>query len=199
MKKLVFLLLLLTIFLASCNPWKYASEYDHEVDFTTYKTFGLLNWERQNDEQVSAEAKEFILLAIKKELELRGYTYQKNNADLQVSVYIIINEETSYSAYANQYAGYSGYGGVAVGVGVGSGGTSVGAYGYGVQTYPFTTVKHDYNVGTFVIDLLDASKKKIVWQGLAQGRVENERPTQESVQQRVNSVFKDYPIKIIKE
>jgi hypothetical protein len=195
MKKLVFPLLL--VFLVSCNPWKYASEYDHEVDFSTYKTFGLLNWERQNDEQVSAEAKEFILLAIKKELEDREYTYQKNKADLQVSVYIIVNEETSYSAYANQYAGYTGYGNVAVGVGVGSGG--VGVYGYGVQPYPFTAVKHDYNVGTFVIDLLDASRKKIVWQGLAQGRVENERPTQESVQYRVSSVFKDFPIKRMKK
>lgn len=199
MKKLIFPLLLLIIFLASCNPWKYASNYDHEVDFTTYKTFGLLNWEKQNDEQVSQEAKKFILLAIKKELEQRGYTYQKNNADLQVSVYIIVNEETSYSAYANQYAGYTGYGAVAVGVGVGSGGASVGAYGYGVQTYPFTTVKHDYDKGTFVIDLLDDSKKRIVWQGLAQGRVANEKPTQESVQYRVNSVFKDFPVKRIKK
>lgn len=199
MKKLIFPLLLLSILLASCNPWKYASEYDHEVDFNSYKTFGLLNWERQNDEQVSTETKEFILLAIKKELEQRGYTYQKENADLQASIYIIINEETSYSAYANQYAGYSGYGGVAVGVGAGSGGAGVGVYGYGVQTYPFTAVKHDYNEGTFVVDLLDASKKKIVWQGLAQGRVAHEEPNQEIVQQRVNSVFKDFPVKRAKE
>jgi len=193
MKKLVFPLLL--VFLVSCNPWKYASEYDHEVDFNTYKTFGLLNWERQNDDQVSAETKQFILLAIKKELERRGYTYQKENADLQASIYIIVNEETSYSAYANQYAGYGGYGGVAVGVGSGG----VGVYGYGVQTYPFTAVQHDYNVGTFVVDLLDASKKKIVWQGLAQGRVAHEEPTQELVQERVNSVFKDFPIKRVKK
>jgi hypothetical protein len=199
MKKLILLVLVLVIFLSSCNPWKYTSEYDHEVDFNNYKTFGLLNWERQNDDQVSAETKQFILLAIKKELEHRGYTYQKQNADLQASIYIIVNEETSYSAYANQYAGYNGYGGVAVGVGVGSGGTAVGAYGYGIETYPFSAVQHDYNVGTFVIDLLDASKKKIVWQGLAQGRVAHEEPSQEIVQERVNSVFREFPVKRVKE
>lgn len=194
MKKFIFPLLL--IFLASCNPWKYVGEYDHEVDFNSYKTFGLLNWERQNDEQVDERTKEYILLAIKDELEQRGYTYQKKDADLQVSVFIIINEQTSYSAYADQYAGYPGYGGVAVGVGVGSGGAGVSAVGYGnVMTYPYTVVKHDYNVGTFVVDLLDHSKKKLVWQGLAQGRVAHEEPTQAKVSERVGRLFNSLPIK----
>ena len=186
------------IFLVSCNPWKYAGEYDKEADFNSYKTFGLLNWEKQNDEQVNQKTKEYILVAIKGELESRGYTYQKKDADLQVSVFIIINEETSYSAYANQYAGYGGYGGVAVGVGVGSGGTSVGAYGYGINSYPYTTVKHDYNVGSFVVDLLDHSKKKIVWQGLAHGRIAKEKPTELSVNDRVGRLFGSFPVKKVK-
>lgn len=197
MKKFIFPLLF--IFLVSCNPWKYVGKNDPEADFSTYKTFGLLNWERHNDDQVDAKTKEYILLAIKSELEQRGYTYQKKDADLQVSVFIIINEETSYSAYANQYSGYPGYGGVAVGVGVGSGGAGVTAVGYGnMMTYPYSVVKHDYDVGTFVVDLLDHSKKKIVWQGLAQGRVAREEPTQLSVSDRVGRLFSKMPVKKIK-
>ena len=190
-----FIIPIFLLFLASCNPWKYAGEYDHEADFTSYKTFGLLNWEKQNDNQVDSKTKQFILLAIKSELEARGYTYQKKDADLQVSVFIIINEETSYSAYANQYAGYGGYGGVAVGVGVGSGGAGVGAYGYGINSYPYTTVKHDYDVGSFVVDLLDHSKKKIVWQGLAQGRIAHEDANEYSINDRVGRLFGSFPIK----
>jgi len=194
MKKL--LIPLLFIFLVSCNPWKYVGEYDHETDFSNYKTFGLLNWEKHNDEQVDSETKQYILLAIKDELEKRGYTYQKKDADLQVSVFIIINEKTSYSAYANQYAGYGGYGGVAIGVG--SGGAGVGAYGYGINQYPYTVVNHDYNVGSFVVDLLDASKKKIVWQGLAQGRIANKKPDEGSVKERVGRLFGSFPVKKVK-
>lgn len=197
MKKIIFPLLI--IFLASCNPWKYLGEYDHEVDFSSFKTFGLLNWEKYNDEQVSPETKKYILMAIKGELESRGYVYQEKDADLQVSVFIIINEETSYSAYTNHYAGYAGYGSVAFGVGVGSGGTAVGAYGYGIPTYPYTIVNHDYNVGAFVVDLLDHSKKKIVWQGLAKGRIAHEEGTESSVRKKVGRLFASLPVKKVKK
>ena len=197
MKNLIFPLLI--IFLASCNPWKYVGEYDHEADFTSYKTFGLLNWEKFNDEQVSPDTKKYMLLAIKSELESRGYVYQKKDADLQVSVFIIINEETSYSAYSDHMTGYLGYGGVAVGVGVGSGGTSVGAYGYGINPYPYTAVKHDYNVGAFVVDLMDHSKKKIVWQGLAKGRLSYEEAHEGSIGTRVGRLFGSFPVKKVKK
>lgn len=199
MKKLIFPILII-LFLTSCNPWKFLGEYDHNVDFSTYKTFGLLNWDRHNDSQVSPQTKEYILMSIKDELEQRGYIYQKNNADLQVSVYIIINEETSYSAYANHYAGYSGYGGVAVGVGVGTGGVGVGAVGYGMPTlYPYTTVKHDYNVGTVIIDLLDHSKKKLVWQGIATGRIGHETASENNIKKDVRRIFQTLPVKKLKK
>ena len=197
MKKFIFPLLI--VFLASCNPWKYVGEYDHEADFNSFKTFGLLNWERSNDEQVSPETKEYMLLAIKDELERRGYVYQKKDADLQVSVFIIINEETSYSAYSDHLAGYAGYQSVAVGVGVGGGGAGVGVYGYGINPYPYTAVKHDYNVGAFVVDLLDHSKKKIIWQGLATGRIAHEDANESSIRTRVGRLFGSFPVKKVKK
>lgn len=44
-------------------------EYDHEADFSLYKTFGLLNWEKHNDDLADSETKQYILIAIKDELE----------------------------------------------------------------------------------------------------------------------------------
>ncbi len=161
MKKIILPILLIT-FLSSCNSWKFISEYDHDTDFSKYKTFGLLSWDPVNDKEVSPQTKQYILMSIKDEMESRGYIYQKDNAALQISIFIVVQEETSYSAYSNHYAGYSGYGSIGVGVGVGTGGTSVGVVGYGMPSmYPYTAVKHDYNIGTVVIDLLDHSKKKL--------------------------------------
>jgi hypothetical protein len=199
--KNIILPILVILFLSSCNTWKFVGEYDHEVDFSTYKTFGLLNWERHNDDQVSKQTKEYILMSIKNEMESRGYIYQENNADLQVSVFIIISEETSYSAYASQMAGYGGYGSVGVGVGVGSGGASVGVVGYGMAggMYPYSAVKHDYNVGTFVVDLLDPKKKRNVWQGLASGRIGNEAAKESKVQSDVNRLFQTFPVEKLKK
>ncbi len=195
MKKLLILTIITSLFVSSCNPWKFVGKHDENVDFTEYKTFGLLNWDPHNDKVVRPETKEYILLSIKSQHESRGYTYQENNADLMVSIYVIVQEKTSYSAYADHYAGYAGYGGVAVGVGVGTSGVQAGAVGYGLPTYPYTTVKHDYDVGTVVIDCLDHKKKRIVWQGLAQGRLAREAYTQKMIEKDVGKIFNSFPIK----
>jgi hypothetical protein len=197
MKKFI-LPLMIVLFLSSCNPWKFVGEYDHNVDFAQYKTFGLLNWDVTNDKVVRPETKKYILMAIKDQLEQRGYTYQENGADLMVSVFVLIQEETSYSAYANHYAGYTGYGSVAVGVGVGSGGAGVAAYGYGMPNYPYTVVNHDYNVGTMIVDLLDSSKKRQVWQGVASGRLAREQVSEKSVNKDMGRLFAKFPVAKVK-
>jgi len=198
MKKFIIPILLIFV-LTSCNPWKFVSEYDHKVDFTTYNTFGLLNWDPQNDGQVSPQTKEYILMSIKNEMEKRGYVYQKDNAELQVSVYVIVQEKTSYSAYSDHYAGYAGYGGVAVGIGVGSDGVSTAAVGYGVPMYPYTAIKHDYNVGTLIVDLLDHSAKRIVWQGVASGRLAHDNAKEGNVKKYVSRLFQKLPVKKVKK
>lgn len=200
MKKSIVVFPLLFILLSSCSSWKFAAEYDHEVDFTKYKTFGLLSWDPHNDQVMSPQTKKYILMSIKDELEARGYVYQKTKADLMVSVFAVVREETSYSAYTDHYAGYNGYGAVAVGVGVGSGGAGVGVVGYGSPSmYPYTAVTHDYDVGTIVIDLLDDAQKKIVWQGVASGRITHEEPTEKGVRDNINQLFLKMPVKKVKK
>ncbi len=198
MKKIILPVLLMLI-LSSCNPWKFAGEYDKNVDFTSFKTFGLLNWDPVNDKVVIPQTKEYILMSIKDEMEKRGYVYQKENADLQVSVYVVVQEETSYSAYNDHYAGYNGYGGVSVGVGVGTGGAGVGVVGYGMPMYPYTAVKHDYAVGTIVVDLLNHSKKRLVWQGVGTGRLNHGEVSEKTVRRDLGRLFQTLPIKKIKK
>lgn len=188
------------LLLVSCNPWKYVAEYDKNVDFNTYKTFGLLNWDPHNDKIVSPQSKEYILMAIKNELEARGYVYQENDADLQVSVFAIVQEETNYAAYSDHYAAYSGYGYLAVGVAAGSGGAGVGVVGSSLgPMYPYTVYSNDYEVGTLVIDLLDHSKKQIVWQGVASGRLGREAASEDEVNRKMSLLFKEMPVKKVKK
>ena len=198
MKSSIYVLVL--ILLVSCNPWKFVSEYDREVDFDTYKTFGLINWDPHNDKIISSQNKEYLLMAIKNEMEARGYVYQENDADLQVSIFAIVQEETNYAAYSNHYAGYSGYGYVGVGASVGSGGAGVGVVGYGLgPMYPYTVYSNDYEVGTLVIDLLDHTKKQIVWQGVASGRLGHDEATKDGVDRKISLLFKKMPVKKVKK
>lgn len=195
MKKLTILFIITSFIVSSCNPWKFVGKHDENVDFSKFKTFGLLSWDKHNDKIVKPETKQYILMAIKSQLESRGYVYKENNADLMVSIFALVEEKTSYSAYADHYAGYAGYGGVAVGVGVGSDGVSAGAYGYGMPMYPYTAVSHDYNVGTLIVDILDGAKKKVVWQGVAQGRVSQNGVTKSQVNKDMSRLFNTFPVK----
>jgi len=65
--------------------------------------------------------------------------------------------------------------------------------------YPYTAVKHDYNIGTVVIDLLDHSKKKIVWQGVATGRIANEEAKESNVKKDIERLFQKLPVKKVKK
>lgn len=53
-------------------------------------------------------------------------------------------------------------------------------------------------MGSFVVDLLDHAEKKIVWQGLAQGRLANEKLNELSVKDRNDRLFKSFPVEKIK-
>ena len=75
----------------------------------------------------------------------------------------------------------------------------VGAVGYGMPMYPYSVVKHDYNMGTVVVDLLDHSKKQIVWQGVATGRIARETASESNVKRDIGRLFKKLPVKKIKE
>ncbi len=192
---------ILVFSLMSCSSWKFLGEYDKEADFSTYKTFGLLNWNPANDKEISPETKKSLLSSIRDELESRGYTYKEHGADLQVSVFIIVNEETSFSAYSNHYSGYHGYGAVVgVGVSVGTGGAGAGVIGYGVPSpYPYTTANHNYHVGTLIIDLLDHHKKKQVWQGVASGKIGKEQASDKNIRRDIGRLFKSLPVEKIKK
>jgi hypothetical protein len=68
---------------------------------------------------------------------------------------------------------------------------------YGVWGgYPQEVETVNYQVGTLAIDLVDAAKQQLVWQGTAEGRIskkamENPGPAIDSV---VSEIFAKYPV-----
>ncbi len=64
--------------------------------------------------------------------------------------------------------------------------------------YPYTAVKHDYNVGTVVVDLLDPAKKRIIWQGVASGRVAHDEAKESNISRDVARLLQTLPVKKVK-
>jgi len=178
MKKLIFPILLL--FLYSCSSITVTSDYDREVDFTTYKTFSLLKWRDGNNVLVNEFDKRRLEVAVANEMVERGYTFAKTGGELAISIFVILEDKTSYTAYTDYYGGYGYYYGAPWGWG-GPERTSVHQY--------------DYTQGTIIFNVFDAAQKKLIWQGTAIGEVDNySERREENVRKGVAEVFARFPI-----
>jgi len=189
MSKFIFLFILVASFLYSCSSLDVTTDWDRSTDFSTFKTFSFYPWDYKNGYQLNDYDKNTILMAIQSTLEDKGYTYVKEGGDLMVSIFITIKGKTSYQAYTDHYGGWAGYGG-----GWGYYGFGYG-YGYGPGYYGTTTVtRRDYQEGTLVIDILDASKKKLIWQGIGSREVEHDLDKRdEKLPKNVHEILARFP------
>ena len=140
-------MLLLLIVASSCTSVRVAADYDKNADFNSYKTFAFFKTGIDKAE-ISDLDKRRILRAIETELTAKGFT-KSENPDLLVSIFT--KERQEVNVYNNGY----------------------GAYGYGWGWSPFYS-NFNNNVststqGSLYIDLIDAKKKELVWQGKGSG------------------------------
>ncbi len=115
-----------------------------------------------------------------------GYTLDNNNPDLTINIFLIVDQKTGTSTYADFYTS---------GIGVGY---YYGPWGYnspgGVSAY---TVMHsyDYNEGTLIVDVLDVKKKQIAWQGIAQKTIKsNPKYDGQGIKEVIAKLFMKFPL-----
>lgn len=174
MKKLKYLPLLLIFVLASCSSVNVYNDYDKQVDFTQFKTFAFYKTGVDKVE-ISDLDKKRILKSIEAEMLAKGFT-KSENPDLLVNFFTKSREQVDVNAFNNSW----GYG-----------------YGYGWNPYIWggnrTTVRTTTQ-GTLFIDLIDAKKKEMIWQGEGAGEIfKNQNNKEERIQEFVTQILKQYP------
>ena len=165
-----------------------SSDYDKSVDFTQFETYRLEGWEKNSDQILTAFDKERIETALKNELALRGMTQDTSNPQAAITLFIVVNQKTSTTAYTT-YTGGMGYG-------YGRWGWGMGA-GVGSSTTSFS--EDDYLEGTFVVSMHETSGKNLVWQGVITSVVkEKPEKREKSIPKKMRKLFKSYPVKPLK-
>lgn len=178
----IVLTLFVSVFLFSCSSLKTTSQFDEEQDFAKYKKFSFMGW-TSDTRSMTKDDKSIIEQSVKKELEKRGMVFSQFGGDVTISLFIIIDQGTQQSAYMDHYQPYGGY--------------SYNVpwayfYGYGKPTQR----QHTYETGTIIIDMFDETSKKLTWQGIVKGKVnENPEARQYGIPKAIEAVFKDYPVK----
>jgi hypothetical protein len=160
MKAIKILPVLFLFILGSCSSLRVNSDYDKSVDFSQYKTYAF--HKRGVDRvEISGLDKKRILNAIDAELSKKGMT-KSENPDLLVNIFTQERERVDVNQF---YAGW-GYG-----------------WGWGWNPYLWggRTYVSSYVEGTLYIDLIDAKKKELVWEGEGVGYLTENRKKKESL------------------
>lgn len=170
--KITTVLLLFVLALNSCSSVKVATDYDKDVNFNQYQTFAFFK-PGIDKAEISDLDKKRILRAIESELQQKGFT-KSDDPDLLVSIFTKTKE--NINIYSNNYA-----------------------YGYGWGWHPwywgtgYNTVSSTTE-GTLYIDLIDADKKELVWQGMGSAALATDVDRkQERINEIVKEILKKYP------
>jgi hypothetical protein len=170
------------LLLAGCasGPKLFVNE-DPSVDFTTYRTFAFAEPLGTDRPEYSSMLSTYLRNAARRELEARGYRFSETSPDLLVNFYVKTTEKvtsTSVPTGPAYGAGYYGYRGM----------------NYGVWT-GYETQVSQYTEGTLNVDMVDSKLRRLVWEGVAVGRVRDS--VRENLQQAVDEVmaqvFARYP------
>ena len=173
--------------LASCaSKPTIETDYDHTIDFSKYTTYGFFNPMGIENPNYSSIYGSIFRDAISKEMESRGYK-MSDNPDLMINVSGRLQDKTKVTTTSDPYmgGGYYGYRRGAYG--------AWGGYGYGTQTHV-----SNYTEGTVNVDMVDRAMKRMVWEGVAVGRV-NEKKTNEETRTNIyagiQEMFAGYPFR----
>lgn len=144
-------------------------DYNHNVDFTKFKTYA---WGQNANPNAIQDS--ILMQSAQQEIEsqLTAKGLQKvqesQNPDLIVVTSSGLKQQTSYNEW----------------------GTGGWAWGGGMASItPETT-----NVGTLVVDLYDANGKKMVWRGISQGALSTKgEKNEKKLSKAIDKMFKKYP------
>ena len=174
------LILSVSLLAVGCSSISVTQDYDSEADFQSYYTF---DWVPRPTTDVSANAQQAmqhntlldgrIKKAVNTQLTAKGMTQTPNSPDILLVYHVGSQDKINVTDWGYSYGGYWGYGGRNVDV-------------------------YSYTQGTLIVDLIDASTKKLVWRGTATGTIDPGASSEQRVRtinEAVSKMLKKYPPK----
>jgi hypothetical protein len=168
--------------LAACESGpKIRANSDPAANFASYKTYAFMDKLGTDRGGVATPLTSYFKEAVRREMDARGFRYVEGGpADLLVNFAANAQEKVDVrSTPAPAYGGYYGY--------------RAGVYGGWYGGTDVDTVR--YKVGTANIDLVDANRKQLVWEGIVEGRLTEKvmKDPRAAVNAVVTEVFKQFP------
>jgi hypothetical protein len=152
---------------------------DPNANLSSYKTFAFFDKVSTDNAQYSSLVSTRLKQGTRAQLERLGFTYAENEPDLRVNFFLkVVDKQRLRSTPSGYYSYRAGY---------------YGTWG----NYPYMDTV-DYRDGTLSIDLVDAKRSQLIWQGVAEGEVSDESmknpgPALDKIVTRIFSNFPNTP------
>lgn len=174
MKTIKILPFILLFLIASCSSVSVNSDYDKNTTFDNYKTYAY-NKTRIDKVEISDLDKKRILRSIDEVMTTKGFT-KSETPDLLINFFTKEREQVD----VNQFN--MGWG-----------------FGWGWGWNPWMWGGNNINVskyveGTLTIDIIDAKKKELIWQGIGEGALTKcTEKKDENIKAFVTKILEQYP------
>ena len=170
MKTVKYLPVILILLLTSCNAIRVNSDFDKSVDFTQFKTYAF--YKNGIDKvEISDLDKKRILRSIDNHMQKKGFI-KSESPDMLINIFTKERQQVD----VNQF--------------------NMG-WGFGWNPWMWggnQTAINSYYEGTLFIDLIDAKKKEMIWQGEGQGNLTNKSSDKDKlIDEFVNKILAQYP------
>lgn len=170
------LMILFTVAACTSAPGM-RSDMDPEADFGQFRSYGFVEVPGTDQAEYQTLVTGHFKRALRREMDARGYRYEETDPDLLLNFNVTISERLHVSNLpaAGIYYGYRGYG-------------TWGGYGAYNSVYK-------YNHGTVNIDIVDARRRQLVWEGVAEGKMKESDLTNatQRIDRVVTLIMKMYP------
>ncbi len=153
------------------------SERDQTVDFTSYRDFGFVEKPGTDRDGYASLVTRALKQSTRRQMEARGYRYVESGGELLVNFNANLADRVDITPKAQPKMHYYDY--------------------RGYVTWPgYDVVVDQYKEGTLNIDVVDARRRQLIWEGVAIGRVTDKtyRDRDAAIDRAVTAIFKSYPV-----
>lgn len=149
---------------SGCNPTYISHDYDPKADFSAYHTFNWIDQSTmENGRQAAMHLNPLVEARIKRavneRLTAKGLALDETAPDLLLVYHVGVQNVTE-----------------------------IRRTGYGWQFGGDNVRADQFEEGTFILDMVDTTTRRMVWRGIAEG-VLDENPTAESLDKNVNDMI----------
>ena len=171
MKRVTSFLFVFALLVAANSFAGISVDHDKAADFSKFESFSIV----EATKAANPLMRERLVKAIEEGLVGAGLTKTDDGAQLLVVIHTSVDTEVHVSSDTWGYGGYRGWRGWG---------------GWGTTTVDVDKVE----VGTLMIDMVDAGKNKLVWRGIATDSIpaKNEK-LERKIYKAVNKLFRHFP------